>query len=85
MERGLTVSTLADLSGISRYTIYKWEAGTALPSFASIEILAQVFNLPPNYFFTEKKEPIVVDAARIDQLSSRLEKLEKLLGSQQDE
>lgn len=82
--RGLSVTALAEATGIARRTIYDWEAGKRVPaSFASREIIAAVCQVDIGYFFDKKNEFIDSVAfnkivKQLDELEKRVEKLEKI-------
>ena len=46
----LTQKETAERSGISRSTLARYEAGTATPSRARVEILAALYGRPPSWF-----------------------------------
>lgn len=45
--QGLTVRVLADLVGVSKVTIWKWEKGSCKPSARLITSLAKALDVPP--------------------------------------
>jgi len=42
----LSLADLADLSGIHRQTLYKWESGRAVPSLAEFTAVARALGKP---------------------------------------
>lgn len=44
-QRGWSQQILADRLKISRQSVSKWEQGTALPSFANVVLISDLFNL----------------------------------------
>lgn len=48
--RGISQEELADLTGVSRQTIYKWEAGLTEPKHTNLKNLCAAFNVDENYF-----------------------------------
>lgn len=53
-ERGISISCLAQGTGISRKSIQRWENGLNTPkSFATIQILADFFHVSTDYFFRD--------------------------------
>ena len=45
-QRGLTQEALAELVGVSRQTVAKWERGETLPDVASCVRMADAFGIP---------------------------------------
>lgn len=54
-ERKLSQEKLAELIGVSRQTIYKWEYGIVMPSEENIKALSVVFGVKPNCFYADKQ------------------------------
>lgn len=53
-ERGISISYLAQGTGISRKTIQRWENGLNTPkSLATIMLLADFFHVPIEFFYRE--------------------------------
>lgn len=53
-ERGVSISLLAQSTGLSRRTIYYWEAGAKKPkSLESIHVLSEFFGVAPEAFFRD--------------------------------
>ena len=51
LERGLSISELADKIGYRRQAIYMWENGKGSPkSFSTILTVADFFHVSPDYF-----------------------------------
>ncbi|GJE36356.1 helix-turn-helix domain-containing protein [Methylobacterium persicinum] len=49
--RHLTQAALAEMVGLSTEMISKMERGAAAPSFATIEVLSEILDLPAGMFF----------------------------------
>lgn len=49
--RHLTQAALAEMAGLSTEMISKMERGAAAPSFATIEVLSEILDLPAGMFF----------------------------------
>ncbi|MCD8040026.1 MAG: helix-turn-helix domain-containing protein [Clostridia bacterium] len=49
--KGYTQEQLAELAGVSRQTIYKWEAGLVQPNSDNIAKLCEIFLVDRNYFY----------------------------------
>ena len=49
---GITQQKLGEYLGVSNRAVSKWETGLALPSTDNIRKLAQIFDVPVDYFFT---------------------------------
>lgn len=53
-ERKISISFLAQITGVSRRSIYYWESGKKIPkSMATVQILADFFHIPPETFFRD--------------------------------
>lgn len=59
--KGMTQEELAEIIGISRQSISKWELGVNEPDIATIRVLCQALGTTPNELFAEEetKEPPV--------------------------
>lgn len=55
--RGISQEALAELLGVSRQTISKWENGTVQPSADNLMRLSQVFQLPVEAFLSDDWKP----------------------------
>ena len=55
-EKKLSQERLAELIGVSRQTVYKWEYGIVIPSEENIMSLCAVFNVDKNYFYPDNQE-----------------------------
>lgn len=73
--RGISQQELAELVGVSRQTISKWENGIVQPSADNLMHLSQVFQLPLEVFFGN-------DLKHLEQLA--VEALARLPETQQD-
>lgn len=64
-EQGISQETLAELLGVSRQTVSKWETGAARPSAGNLAALSELFGLPVDAFVKddwtapEAAEPVV--------------------------
>jgi len=56
-KKGLTQEELAELLGVSRVTVARWETGKLVPGTSSIMKLSDVLGVPPSYFFEEEEKP----------------------------
>lgn len=54
VNAGLTQQEVAKKLKISRSTIINWENGKSKPSFASLQSLSSLYNIPANYIFLDK-------------------------------
>ncbi|MBO0432348.1 helix-turn-helix transcriptional regulator [Enterococcus sp. DIV0660C] len=63
IEKKLTQEELAEKILVSRQTISNWENQRAIPTTDNIILLAQLFNLPIDYFYSENE---VVDSERMN-------------------
>lgn len=57
IARGISQETLAELVGVSRQTISKWENGSVQPSADNLMRLSQVFQLPVEAFLSDDWKP----------------------------
>lgn len=74
-EKGITVSVLAEMTGVSRHTIYDWEKGKYVPSsFYTRELLAGIFQVSPYSF---DSDIVLEENPVIKSIIARIEKLEK--------
>ena len=48
VRRGLSIATLADKSGVSRPTLYKYVHGTGKPRFDTAVKLSRALDVPPS-------------------------------------
>lgn len=77
-DAGLSQEQLAEKAGVSRQTIFKWEAGLASPSMENILALCRIFGVsadelignetPEEKTENEKAESIVQNPAPVDRL-----------------
>lgn len=56
-SRGVSQEELAELVGVSRQTVSKWESGDARPSADNLMRLSQVFQLPVEAFLRDDWKP----------------------------
>ncbi|MCM1439745.1 MAG: helix-turn-helix domain-containing protein [Roseburia sp.] len=61
-KKHLSQEQLAEIIGVSRQTIYKWEYGLALPSCENIQSLCDYFEVDNNFFDPNKQDEIAVTA-----------------------
>jgi len=54
-RKGLTQEDLAELLGVTRVTVARWETGKLVPSTSSILKLSEVLGVPPSYFFESEE------------------------------
>lgn len=59
-ERGLSQQALADSIFISRSAVAKWENGLGLPGKESMDALLNYFDLPQEYFATDRPEEVLI-------------------------
>ncbi|MFG6379182.1 MAG: helix-turn-helix domain-containing protein [Lachnospiraceae bacterium] len=52
---GFTQSAVAEKMHISKRTIVNWENGRNTPSFANLQVLSQIYNIPIDYIFLPPK------------------------------
>lgn len=45
---------LAELVGVSRQTIYKWEADLVVPTYENIIKLCNIFQVDSDYFYSDE-------------------------------
>ncbi|MCF0114253.1 MAG: helix-turn-helix domain-containing protein [Erysipelotrichaceae bacterium] len=55
-QKGLSQNELADMIGISAQAISKWENGRNLPDIENLLILAELLNVPYEYFLMDEEE-----------------------------
>ncbi len=55
-EKGLSQLQLAEMLGVSRQAISRWEMGTAAPSAENIKYLAQIYNVSLEHLMFEDGE-----------------------------
>lgn len=54
LQRGMSIRTLSDITGISTRTIHDWEAGRFLPkSFQAVLDLANALSCPADAFYAD--------------------------------
>ena len=47
-QQGISQEALADMLGVSRQAVSKWETGAALPELSNVEKLCAIFDVTPN-------------------------------------
>lgn len=60
---GLSQEGLADLLGVSRQAVQKWEAGTSRPDLDNLAALARYFNVSLDYLVTGQEAQVSPDPA----------------------
>lgn len=58
-ERNMSQEQFAELMGVSRQTVSKWESGAVLPSLDNIRILVNEFGVSADYFLSDGDETAV--------------------------
>ena len=56
-QSGLSQEGLADLLGVTRQAVQKWEAGTSRPDMDNLTALARYFNVTLDYLVTGREVP----------------------------
>ena len=51
---GYSQEMLAELVGVSRQTIYKWEADLVVPTYENIIKLCNIFQVDSDYFYSDE-------------------------------
>ncbi|MDE7206380.1 MAG: helix-turn-helix domain-containing protein [Lachnospiraceae bacterium] len=62
---------LAELLGISRQAVSKWESGQGYPDISNIMKLAEIYNVSTDYILLEKKEETQSDTAPKSRIISK--------------
>lgn len=55
VNAGMTQEYVAREMKISKNTVVNWEKGKVVPSFASLQTLSALYNIPVNYIFLPTK------------------------------
>lgn len=64
-DRKMTMEELADLIGVQRSAVNKYEKGIVVNlKRSTIASLARVFNVPPSYFLDDDDSPEITDDER---------------------
>lgn len=83
-ERGLTQQELAQLVGLSRYTIQDWEAGRRTPNLDMLPKIARALDISVNRLMGETDNPDAMSETSQGREGKRrsqaLEDLERMLG-----
>ncbi len=78
----LTQVKLAELAGVTRQAVSRWEVGDAIPSIDNLKYLSELYSVPVDYFLNhsepEKKEKLEVRNEPI-QVKGRKENRKKYL------
>jgi repressor LexA len=56
-KKGLSQEELAELVGVTRSTVAKWEIGNRVPKGDHLMKLSDVLGVPPSYFFEGEEKP----------------------------
>ena len=72
-EKGLSQEELAELTGLSKKTIGRWERGETMPSTNDLEYLLEKLNVSHGEFFGESAQTEVVKAASVISASNEAE------------
>ena len=51
VNAGMTQEEVAKRMKVSKNTIVNWEKGKIVPSFASLQTLSAIYNMPADYIF----------------------------------
>ncbi len=74
IERGISISELADGIGYRRLTIYRWENGKTYPkNLDAIRSIADYFHISLNYFFND--ESVEITKTELSKLHDEVSKL----------
>lgn len=55
VNAGMTQEEVAKRMKIGKRTIINWEKGNAIPSFADVNMLSEIYNIPIDNIFLPKK------------------------------
>ena len=55
VNAGLTQEDVAEKMKVSKKTVINWEKGIVTPSFAVLDTLSRLYNLPLDYIFLPSK------------------------------
>lgn len=70
-KSGLSQGQLADMLGVTRQSVSKWESGAAVPELAKLVAIAEVVGVSLDYLVREQ-EPRSEDTARLEEKLDRL-------------
>jgi transcriptional regulator with XRE-family HTH domain len=62
---GLSLSKLAELSGVSRGYLYLVEKGTSCPTLDKVEAIAQVLNVTPSQLIGDNSGDLFADEVKL--------------------
>ena len=68
-ERGITIFQLASSLGIGRNTISRWESGKTFPRNEDMELVADFFGVPVDFFFSKEYQQKSQNEEILQQLS----------------
>ena len=74
ISRNMTQSRLAALAGVAASTVGMWEQGRREPDLDTIEVLADIYNVPVSYFI-DKDDIVITDGSMTKKDKARLEAL----------
>lgn len=60
-KKGLSQEEAADILGVTRQTISKWETDQSTPDFDKIVPICELYNITPNELIMEKECNIVIN------------------------
>ena len=55
-ERGLSQETFAEMLGVSRQSVSRWESGAAVPEIDKILLISNIFGVSTDYLLGLDKE-----------------------------
>ncbi len=55
VNAGLTQEEVAKRMKVGKRTIINWEKGNVIPSFANVNLLSQIYDIPIDYIFLPEK------------------------------
>lgn len=77
IEHGVSISCLAESTGIHRSSIYRWEHGKTMPkSREVISLVSNFFHVPIEYFF--QPAPTIDIPTEIQKLREEIQSLRQL-------
>ena len=79
-QRGITQEKMAELCGVSRGALAKWENGTSIPNLYVVDAIAEIFNIKVDELLHGNMEPI----SEIDweQMNDKLDKMKEQIISE---
>ena len=55
-DKNISQEALADMLGLSRQSVSKWENGSALPTMENLSRLAKIFDVPVSYLLDDSRQ-----------------------------